>query len=366
MTLSLSFDLDYSVKMKEARVFKGPRVELHDVSIPSPRPDEVLIKVIVSGSNPKDWKIPEWMPSHDGSNSGDDIAGTIVAVGSNVVEFKPGDRVAAFHVMRTPSGSYAENAISPAHSTFHIPNTTTFEEAATIPLAAMTAAIGLFVRLGLPEPWQSTQERKQRTDAEGGLVVYGGASAVGAFAIKLATRANIHPIIAIAGRGIHFVESLLDKSKGDTVVDYRKGDDAVVQGVKAAIPSGKKLSYCFDAVSEHGSYQNMYKVLNAEGGKITNVLPGKEYESPKGIEQSLTSVGTAHADQKDFAFAWFRLMALGLKDGWFSGHPHEVVPGGLAGVQTALTNLKEGKASAIKYVFRIADTEGVSNDHAKM
>lgn len=51
-----------------------------------------------------------------------------------------------------------------------------------------------------------------------------------------------------------------------------------------------------------------------------------------------------------------RLFYKGLKDGWFSGHPYEVVPNGLDGVEGALKNLKEGKNSALKYVFRIKDT----------
>ena len=54
-------------------------------------------------------------------------------------------------------------------------------------------------------------------------------------------------------------------------------------------------------------------------------------------------------------------MARGLQEGWFKGHPREVVSGGLGGIQQALENLKDGKASAMKYVFRIADTEGVKS-----
>lgn len=46
------------------------------------------------------------------ANTGDDIAGVVHAVGENVYEFKPGDRVAAFHEMFTPGGSYAEYAIA--------------------------------------------------------------------------------------------------------------------------------------------------------------------------------------------------------------------------------------------------------------
>jgi NADPH:quinone reductase-like Zn-dependent oxidoreductase len=60
-------------------------------------------------------------------NQGDDIAGIVDKVGANVTEFKPGDRVAAFHEMMKPNGSYAEYAIAWAYTTFHIPETTSFE-----------------------------------------------------------------------------------------------------------------------------------------------------------------------------------------------------------------------------------------------
>lgn len=96
-----------------------------DSPIPTPNDDQVLIKVIVSGCNPKDWKLPDIFDNS--FNQGDDIAGIVEKVGANVFEFKPGDRVAAFHEMRTPAGSYAEYAIAWQHTTFHIPASTTFE-----------------------------------------------------------------------------------------------------------------------------------------------------------------------------------------------------------------------------------------------
>jgi NADPH2:quinone reductase len=74
--------------------------------------------------------------------------------------------------MMSPGGSYAEYAVGWQHTTFHIPKQTSFEDAATLPLAAMTSAIGLHQRLGLPTPWSPAKE-------EIPLVVYGGASAVG-------------------------------------------------------------------------------------------------------------------------------------------------------------------------------------------
>jgi NADPH:quinone reductase-like Zn-dependent oxidoreductase len=112
--------------MKEAIVAAGPKVTIHDVPIPKPNSDQVLIKVIYSGSNPKDWKRPEI--SSVPHNSGDDIAGIVESVGEDVYEFKKGDRVAAFHQMVTPHGSFADYAVAPAFTTFHLPKKITFEE----------------------------------------------------------------------------------------------------------------------------------------------------------------------------------------------------------------------------------------------
>ncbi|KAF2119763.1 chaperonin 10-like protein [Lophiotrema nucula] len=337
--------------MKDTIVSKGPKVRIVDSPIPEPGPEQVVIKVVVSGSNPKDWKIPEWLNKE--LNTGDDIAGIVHSVGDKVWEFKPGDRVASFHEMMSGGGSYAEYAVGWQHSTFHIPKNVSFEDAATIPLAAMTSAIGLYIRLGLPQPWTPATTQIP-------LVVYGGASAVGAFAIKLAVLSNIHPIIAVAGRGQSYVETLIDRSKGDTIIDYQKGDDAVVQGIKDAL-KGEKLEYAFDAVSEHNSYLNIVKVLESKG-KITLVLPGKKYEGiPESVTQSITSVGDTHKSASNFAYVYFRYMAKGLGEGWFKPHPAEVVPGGLEGIEKALDNLKNGKASAVKYVFKIGDTPGVKS-----
>jgi NADPH:quinone reductase-like Zn-dependent oxidoreductase len=326
------------------------------------------------------------MFSKKAHNAGDDLAGTVAAVGEDVTEFHVGDRVAAFHEMLQPNGAYAEYAIAPAATTFHIPEKTSFEEvrllmptgytsrellttdqAATLPLAAMTAAVGLYLCLGLPEPWLPTVEKIP-------LIVYGGSGAVGAFAIKFARASNIHPIIAVAGKGSAFVETLLDRSKGDTIVDYRDGDAAVVSGIRAALAKNgvSDVFYAFDAVSEKGSFQNISKVLTEKGGKITLVLPGEDYSAiPQGIEQSFTMVGRVHQDvdgrskagkagvktgAREFGYVFYRLMTKALQDGWLTGHPYAVLPGGLDGVQEGLADLKAGKASATKYVCRIADT----------
>lgn len=62
--------------MLEALVSAGPVVKIHDTAIPTPGPKQILTRVIVSGSNPKDWKRPMWDPTHcANTNQGDDIAG---------------------------------------------------------------------------------------------------------------------------------------------------------------------------------------------------------------------------------------------------------------------------------------------------
>ena len=92
----------------------------------------------------------------------------------------------------------------------------------------MTSALGLYYNLRLPCPWTPA-------DTPTPLTVYGGFSAVGGYAIKLAKLSNIHPIIAVADAGTPFVEDLIDRSKGDSIVDYRKGDRAVTEGIKDAV-----------------------------------------------------------------------------------------------------------------------------------
>jgi NADPH:quinone reductase len=94
--------------MKEAHVSKdeskGLTTAIVDSPTPQPGEGQVLIKVIVSGTNPKDWKIPVFVPNLPPMNTGDDIAGIVHSVGAGVAEFKPGDRVAAFHEMMKPHG----------------------------------------------------------------------------------------------------------------------------------------------------------------------------------------------------------------------------------------------------------------------
>ncbi|KAK5730883.1 hypothetical protein LTR15_000821 [Elasticomyces elasticus] len=327
--------------MLEAIVSAGPKVKVIHSEIPVPGPNQVLIKVAVAAANPKDWKVPEWTGTE--MNQGDDGAGFVEAVGKNVSGFKKGDRVAGFH-QGSAGGTYGEYALFPQHLTIPIPANMSFEEASTVPLTAGTAAVGLFATdggLNLPSPASPANETIP-------LVIYGASGSVGAFAVQLAKKANIHPLICVAGGGAKTIEHLLDHSRGDTIVDYRKGDKAVTQDISAALS---------DTIA-HGSSSTNIAGAMTDGGTIARTLPG-EGELPNGVKQFQLSVSVVHSQQQDFGRDMYKLFGQGLEHGWLEPRPFEIVRGGLNSVEKALIDLKAGKASAVKYVLRIDETDGL-------
>ncbi|CAC9890586.1 unnamed protein product, partial [Aureobasidium pullulans] len=340
--------------MKGAITFKGPTVKVIDAPIPRPQAGQVTIKVAYSGCNPKDWKLAEGMESTTTEiNQGDDIAGTIHEVGEGVTDFKAGDRVIAFHQMMTTGGSYAEYAIAWAHTTARISEKVSFQEGAAVPLPALTSVVGLYARLNLPQPWLP----RQNTEKPMPLLIYGASSTVGYYALQLAIRSNVHPIICIAGRSSAHVEKLLDRSKGDTVVDYR--GDAVDKDVEAAL-GDNKLYHAYDCIANETSYNTIGKVM-PPGGHIALVMQDMNgfKNIPAHVKHSTVMVGDVHDQLKDLGCVSLRYIAKGLEDGWFRAQPQVVVRDGLNGVQQALVDLKEGKASAVRYVVNIADTPGL-------
>ena len=231
-----------------------------------------------------------------------------------MTEYKPGDRVAAFHRMLGPHGAHAEYAIAPATTTFTLSPNISFEEGSTIPLAAMTAALALYQDLGVPLPWSPVPKGKSHP-----ILIYGGASAVGAFAIKLAKLSGLSPIITVAGNGIPFVGSL---EAADAIIDYRKSD--VPTAIREALGS-HKLLHAFDAIAGHNSWQHILEVLDRSSGTARlDVVDPPEGVNPwpprgaSGITFTRTFVASAygepHADRnaeeaardRDFAYIMYR------------------------------------------------------------
>jgi NADPH:quinone reductase-like Zn-dependent oxidoreductase len=280
------------------------------------------------------------------------------SVGKDVYEFKPGDRVAALHQLGKENGSFAEYSVAPDRTTFHIPEHVTFEEAATIPTAALTAAVALYDDMKLPAPQDAA---KSAAGNKAPILIYGVTSAVGAFAAKLARLSGLQPIIGIAGRGGDYAKTLVDY-----VVDYRQGEDAVVTSVEAILQKeglGSKISHVFDAISEGGTLEATLRFLDPNGGIVSTVLPPKmfakdkdNFEYPPGVTAINSALPVIHSSRKDFGYLWSRYLGRLLQDGRLKAHPFEVVPGGLHGVLTGLQKLRDGEASAVKYVYRIEDT----------
>ncbi|KIW72882.1 hypothetical protein PV04_01043 [Phialophora macrospora] len=330
-------------------------------------PNDILIKVEACASNPKDWL--HLVATGTFLNSGDDLAGVVFAVGAAVTKFKPGDRVAAFHPMGKLYGAYAEYAIAPEHTTLHIPDTMSLEEASTIPLVSLTAALTLFRRQGYTAPWQSdAQQRNQKRP----LLVYAATTSLGTYAIKLAKLAGIGPIVAIGGGSSDHLKRFLE-SPQDVFLDYRTGMEKLKESVKdLAEERHLQLRNGIDAFSEHESWVQVSQML--QGPSRLSVFSGaRKYDEeaiPNGVNIIYTFVGTGHEGKYrpsmpkqpsaedaqgdvDFAGAFFVWLEEMLRQDKYSGHPFEVIPGGLNGVSEGLNRLRNGQAGGKKLVYQI-------------
>jgi NADPH2:quinone reductase len=239
----------------------------------------------------------------------------------------------------------------------------------------MTAGIALYRCQALPLPWSPRTSIAPPLP----LIVYGASSSLGCFAIKLARASNIHPIIAICGSSSQYVSTLLDTSKGDTVIDYRPGVEAMKAAVKEAL-GPLEAFHALDAISSNGTWVPLAQMVSPDGGRVSVVSGANAYNEadiPAGVEIKYVYVGTAHygayvstmpkqpADKEavesavEFAYVFFRYIARLLAKGKFEGHPYTVVPGGLGGVERGLQMLKAGEVRGKKLVYRIEETEGL-------
>jgi NADPH:quinone reductase-like Zn-dependent oxidoreductase len=194
--------------MKALRIhdYGGPEVlRYEDVPRPSPAADELLIRVHAVGVNPVDWKLRSGqarkhlelpMPAILGG----DISGIIEQTGSAVDGFKPGDAVFA---MLGLTGAYAQYIVAKATIVAPKPKTIDHIEAASVPLAALTAWQGLF-----------EHGKLQRGQT---VLVQAAAGGVGGFAVQFAKVAGARVIGIASAANAEFVRSL-----GATqTIDYR-------------------------------------------------------------------------------------------------------------------------------------------------
>ncbi len=192
-------------------------LQLREVVKPVPQEDEVLIQIHAASLNSRDLRMlranPFFMRLMPGGlfrpkNKilGADVAGRIEAIGCNVKQFKPGDEVFGYLPSATGRGTFAEYVCARENLITLKPANLTFEQAAAVPLAAMTALQGLRDK-GNIQPGQK-------------VLINGASGGVGTFAVQIAKAFGAEVTAVCSTRNLEMVRSL----GADHVIDYRVED----------------------------------------------------------------------------------------------------------------------------------------------
>jgi NADPH:quinone reductase-like Zn-dependent oxidoreductase len=228
--------------MKAIRLLEygGPLV-FNDVPTPTIARDEILVKIkstavnhldLVKGSGTARQILPidlPWIPGHE-------FSGVVEQIGSDVAAWAPGDAVFGTSGM----GAYAEYLAVKPESIARKPSNLSFEEAASVPVASQTAWQGLFTH-GHLEKGQT-------------ILIHGGAGAVGAYAVQLASHAGATIIATASGDD----EAYLNSIGASQVIDYR-----AVQFEKVL---REKVDLVFDLIG--GDTQKRSFLVLKEGGHL--------------------------------------------------------------------------------------------------
>jgi len=217
-----AFVLERYGKKRALRLADQPRPQLRD--------DEVLIEVHAAGVNLLDSKLRDGefkliLPYRTPFVLGHDVAGTVVEVGPRVRQFRLGDEVYA-RVDDLRIGTFAEFVPAKESSLAHKPTGLSMEEAASIPLVALTAWQALVERAGL--------KKGQK------VFIQAGSGGVGTFAIQLARHLGATVATTTSTANVDFVKNL----GADVVIDYRKQDfEAILRDYDVVLNSqdGKTL-----------------------------------------------------------------------------------------------------------------------------
>ncbi len=238
-------------------------LQLKEVEKPTPKDDEVLIKVHAASANPADWHLMRGTPyivrimgfgllKPKNSVPGLDVAGRVEAVGRNVKQFQPGDEVFGQN-----SRAYAEYVCVPEDGIVLKPANLTFEQAAAVPLAAFTALQGLRDK-GQIQPGQK-------------VLINGASGGVGTFAVQIAKSFGAEVTGVCSTRNLDMVRSI----GADHVIDYTQEDftqngqhyDLMLDAV-----GNRSLSDCRRVLSPKGVYVSVGAQVNDWLGPLTHVF----------------------------------------------------------------------------------------------
>jgi NADPH:quinone reductase-like Zn-dependent oxidoreductase len=207
-------------------------LKLKDVAKPTPKDDEVLVKVHAASANPLDWhkmrgapflvRLSDGLLKPKNTLLGADIAGRVEAVGSKVTQFQPGDEVFG----DVSAGGFAEYVCAREKALALKPANLSFEQAAAAPVAALTALQGL---------------RNQGQIRPGQQVLINGASGgVGTFAVQIAKAFGAEVTGVCSTRNVDLVRSI----GADHVIDYTQA---------AFTRNGRRYDLIFDAVGNRSA-----------------------------------------------------------------------------------------------------------------
>ena len=225
-------------------------LRLTSAPIPTPGPDDVLIRVAFAGVNRPDilQRSGRYPPPPGASPTiGLEVSGVVAAVGAGVTAWRPGDRVCAL----TNGGGYAECALAPQGQVLPVPQGLTLEQAAALPETCFTV-------------WTNVFERGRLRAGES-LLVHGGSSGIGVTAIQMArargatvyaTAGNAEKLAACialgAGAAINYREQdfveeiarLTDKRGVDVILDM-VGGDYIGRNLRCLAVDGRLVQIAF-------------------------------------------------------------------------------------------------------------------------
>jgi NADPH:quinone reductase-like Zn-dependent oxidoreductase len=219
-------------------------LELQEIPKPTPTEGQVLIRVHAASVNPYDWHFLRGTPSFirlfiglrrpKSPRLGADVAGVVEAVGSKVESLKLGDAV-----FGTAKGSFAEYACAPASQLAVKPQEISFQIAACLPIAGITALQAL--------------RDKGKVQAGQAVLINGAAGGVGTFAVQIAKSLGARVTGVCSTRNVEMLRSV----GADEVIDYTREDFARSTqhyDLLFDLVGNRSLADCLCVVQPHGTY----------------------------------------------------------------------------------------------------------------
>ncbi|KAI3391647.1 hypothetical protein diail_6985, partial [Diaporthe ilicicola] len=359
----------------KAATFAAPGVRhtIADVSLPPLEPAEVVIKVTATAISPVDWKVHEtgvFMPGYP-AILGSDAAGEIAALGPGVVGFEVGTRVFFQGIIgKYGSSTFQQYTKMPAALVSRTPSNISDDQAAGVHLGTVAAVAALYDKsgFGLPAPWDVGGDTAGKGKA---IVIIGGSSSVGQYAIQLARLSGFSRIVTnssithtehLKKPGAHVV---LDRATQSTPEHFHQATD------------GLPLPLAFDTIVNNSTLSLGIKTLQlaktpgatlvrstADMEDVVALVEGKSgavdseivelAQRGHGVDlKGIVGIGSSPS-LRNLSEPVVR--NLGGEDGWiakglFLPNRPVVVPGGLSAVDEALEKNKKG-VSGEKVVIR--------------